>query len=170
MGQFFLYHNLGGCFNPYKLFFNLQTIYYFPLTLKPSHCPMQIFSFKSPWRTVVLTSSCSNYRFKLTTQPNTMQIDDILTREKRFHQSQLPFPSCSLLEQTLPCNEVAIFLMFQLVNPFSLQIRFALWPFHQIISVILMQCICLLLHSFLQLFFIGSNLGFFIAFWVTTTS
>ncbi|KAM7494409.1 hypothetical protein LguiB_029018 [Lonicera macranthoides] len=44
----FLYHCLGACFRPYKLFFSLHTMFFFPLSEKPSGWYMYISSSKSP--------------------------------------------------------------------------------------------------------------------------
>lgn len=45
----FLYHWRGACFNPFRLFFNLQTKFSLPFAMNPSSYSIYISSSKSPW-------------------------------------------------------------------------------------------------------------------------
>lgn len=69
------YHYLGDCFKPKKDFFSKHTWFSLPGASLPSCWIMKIFSQSSSYKKVVLTSSCSNFKFYTTVKANNTLID-----------------------------------------------------------------------------------------------
>ena len=80
----FLYHCLGNCLKQYNDFLSLQTNLLLRICTKPSGWSIYIYSSKSLWRKVVLTSNCSNSRLSNAVSANTIRIETSLTTGENF--------------------------------------------------------------------------------------